>query len=80
MVLRGKLSSFRRGNEHFNLKLPAKQPLTIFPILHSPSPPGRIFQSINTVTPPVPHDINVATTADPIAFASPDSLTEAYIK
>ena len=73
------LISFRHGNEDFNQTLPAKQPLTIFPMLHSPSPPGRIFQSINTVTPPVPHDIKVATTADPIAFASPDSLTEALI-
>ena len=52
--------------------------MTIFPKLHSPSPPGRNFQTINTVTPPVPQDINVATTADPMAFASPASLTDAY--
>ena len=59
--------------------LPAKQPLTIFPMLHSPVPPGRIFHNINTVTPPDPQAIKVATTADPIAFASPDSLTEAFV-
>ena len=58
--------------------LPAKHPLIVLLKLHSPpTPAGRNFHSNKTDIPPVLQDINVATTADPIAVPSPDSLTDA---
>ena len=52
-------------------------PLIVLLKLHSPPTPGRNFHSNKTDIPPVLQDINVATTADPIAVPSPNSLTDA---
>ena len=57
--------------------LPAKHPLIVLLKLHSPSTPGRNFHSNKTDMPPVLQASNVATTAEPIAVPSPDSLTDA---
>ena len=57
--------------------LPAMHPFIVLLKLHSPPTPGRNFHSNKTDIPPVLQDINVATTADPIAVPSPNSLTDA---
>ena len=63
-------------NQHCNV-LPAKHPFIAFPKLHSPLPLRKNFQISRLVIPPVPHAINVDTTAQPIAVPSPSSLTDA---
>ena len=60
-----------------NHRSPARHPLIILLMFHSPFPTGINFHISRTVTPPDPQAMRVATVADPIALPSPGSLTEA---